>query len=227
VLRVIYSIFTEGYAATSGPALMRPELIDEAVRLARILHRLVPSRREVAGLLALMLLIDARRDARVNVRGELVLLDDQDRSRWHAGRIEEGRRLVVEALTGGRPGPYALQAAIAAVHDEAATVATTDWPQIVALYDVLRTVAPSPLVDLNRAVAVAMVDGPAAGLALLEGLTADRRLSGYHLLPAARGDLLGRLGRTAEAADAYRQALELAGNEPERAFLRRRLREID
>jgi RNA polymerase sigma-70 factor (ECF subfamily) len=227
VLRVIYLIFTEGYAATSGPALMRPELADEAVRLARILHRLVPSRREVAGLLALMLLIDARRDARVNVRGELVLLDDQDRSRWHAGRIEEGRRLVVEALTGGRPGPYAWQAAIAAVHDEAATVATTDWPQIVALYDVLRTVAPSPLVELNRAVAVAMVDGPAAGLALLDGLTADRRLSGYHLLPAARGDLLGRLGRTAEAADAYRQALELAGNEPERAFLRRRLREID
>ncbi|HEX5201199.1 MAG TPA: RNA polymerase sigma factor [Actinoplanes sp.] len=227
VLRVIYLIFTEGYAATSGPALMRPELADEAVRLARILHRLVPSRREVAGLLALMLLIDARRDARVNVRGELVLLDDQDRSRWDAGRIEEGRRLVVEALTGGRPGPYALQAAIAAVHDEAATVATTDWPQIVALYDVLRTVAPSPLVELNRAVAVAMVDGPAAGLALLDGLTADRRLSGYHLLPAARGDLLGRLGRTAEAADAYRQALELAGNEPERAFLRRRLREID
>ncbi|MFC7275303.1 RNA polymerase sigma factor [Paractinoplanes rhizophilus] len=227
VLRVIYLIFTEGYAATSGPALMRPELADEAVRLARILHRLVPRRREVAGLLALMLLIDARRDARVNVRGELVLLDDQDRSRWDAGRIEEGRRLVVEALTGGRPGPYALQAAIAAVHDEAATVATTDWPQIVALYDVLRTVAPSPLVELNRAVAVAMVDGPAAGLALLDGLTADRRLSGYHLLPAARGDLLGRLGRTAEAADAYRQALELAGNEPERAFLRRRLREID
>ncbi|RSM68763.1 RNA polymerase subunit sigma-24 [Actinoplanes sp. ATCC 53533] len=225
VLRVIYLIFTEGYAATSGPALMRPELADEAVRLARILHRLMPRQREVSGLLALMLLIDARRDARVDVRGDLVLLDDQDRSRWDAGKIEEGRRLVINALTGGQPGPYALQAAIAAVHDEAATVATTDWPQIVALYDVLRTVAPSPLVELNRAVAVAMVDGPAAGLALLEALTADRRLAGYHLLPAARGDLLRRLGRTAEAADAYRQALDLAGNGPERAFLHRRLRE--
>ena len=225
VLRVIYLIFTEGYAATSGPALMRPELADEAVRLARILHRLMPRQREVAGLLALMLLIDARRDARVDVRGDLVLLDDQDRSRWDAGKISEGRRLVVDALTGGRPGPYALQAAIAAVHDEAATVATTDWPQIVALYDVLRTVAPSPLIELNRAVAVAMVDGPAAGLALLDAVTADRRLAGYHLLPAARGDLLRRLGRTAEAADAYRQALDLAGNGPERAFLQRRLRE--
>ncbi|MEV6845160.1 RNA polymerase sigma factor [Actinoplanes sp. NPDC051411] len=225
VLRVIYLIFTEGYAATSGAALMRPELADEAVRLARILHRLMPQQREVAGLLALMLLIDARRDARVDVRGDLVLLDDQDRSRWDAGKIEEGRRLVVGALTGGRPGPYALQAAIAAVHDEAATVATTDWPQIVALYDVLRTVAPSPLVELNQAVAVAMVDGPAAGLARLDALTADRRLAGYHLLPAARGDLLRRLGRTAEAADAYRQALDLAGNGPERAFLHRRLRE--
>ena len=225
VLRVIYLIFTEGYAATAGAALMRPELADEAVRLARILNRLMPRQREVAGLLALMLLIDARRDARVDARGDLVLLDDQDRARWDAGKIEEGRRLVVGALTGGPPGPYALQAAIAAVHDEAATVATTDWPQIVALYDVLRTVAPSPLVDLNRAVAVAMVDGPAAGLTLLDALTADRRLAGYHLLPAARGDLLRRLGRTAEAADAYRQALDLAGNGPERAFLERRLRE--
>jgi RNA polymerase sigma-70 factor (ECF subfamily) len=225
VLRVIYLIFTEGYAATSGPALMRPDLADEAVRLARILHRLMPRQREAAGLLALMLLIDARRDARVDVRGDLVLLDDQDRSRWDAGKIEEGRRLVVEALTGGQPGPYALQAAIAAVHDEAATVATTDWPQIVALYDVLLSVAPSPLVELNRAVAVAMVDGPAAGLALLDTLAVDRRLAGYHLLPAARGDLLRRLGRTAEAADAYRQALDLAGNGPERAFLQRRLSE--
>jgi RNA polymerase sigma-70 factor (ECF subfamily) len=187
----------------------------------------MPRQREVAGLLALMLLIDARRDARVDVHGDLVLLDDQDRSRWDAGRIEEGRRLVVDALTGGPPGPYALQAAIAAVHDEAATVATTDWPQIVALYDVLRTVAPSPLVDLNRAVAVAMGDGPEAGLALLDALTADRRLAGYHLLPAARGDLLRRLGRTAEAATAYRQALDLAGNGPERAFLHRRLRATD
>jgi RNA polymerase sigma-70 factor, ECF subfamily len=226
VLRVIYLIFTEGYAATSGPALTRPELADEAIRLARILHRLMPQQREVAGLLALMLLIDARRDARVDVRGELVLLDDQDRSRWDAGKIQEGRRLVVEALTGGAPGPYALQAAIAAVHDEAATVATTDWPQIVALYGVLRTVAPSPLVELNRAVAVAMVDGPAAGLELLDALAADRHLAAYHLLPAARADLLRRLGRIAEAADAYRQALNFVGNGPERAFLQRRLDEM-
>jgi RNA polymerase sigma-70 factor (ECF subfamily) len=225
VLRVIYLIFTEGYAATSGPALIRPELVDEAVRLARILHRLMPRQREVAGLLALMLLIDARRDARVDVHGDLVLLEDQDRSRWDAGNIEEGRRLVIDALTGRPPGPYALQAAIAAVHDEAATVATTDWPQIVALYDVLRTVTPSPLVDLNRAVAIAMVDGPAAGLALLDALTADSRMAGYHLLPAARADLLRRLGRTAEAAAAYRQALALAGNGPERTFLQRRLEE--
>ena len=161
MLRVIYLIFTEGYAATGGAALVRAELVDEAVRLARILHRLLPGEREVAGLLALMLLVDARRAARVDARGDLVLLDDQDRSLWDRAKIKEGRRLVVAALTGGPPGPYALQAAIAAVHDEAATVATTDWPQVVALYDVLRTVAPSPLVELNRAVAVAMVDGPA------------------------------------------------------------------
>ncbi|MEV4345199.1 RNA polymerase sigma factor [Actinoplanes sp. NPDC049596] len=226
VLRVIYLIFTEGYAATTGPALTRPSLADEAVRLARILHRLMPHEREVAGLLALMLLVDARRAARIDLRGDLVLLEDQDRSRWDPTKIEEGRHLVVTALTGAPPGPYALQAAIAALHDEAATVATTDWPQIVALYDVLRTIAPSPLVDLNRAVAVSMVDGPAAGLSLLDALIADRRLAGYHLLPAARADLLRRLGRTAEAAAAYRQALDLVGNGPERAFLTRRLHEL-
>jgi RNA polymerase sigma-70 factor, ECF subfamily len=226
VLRVIYLIFTEGYAATSGPALVRGDLADEAIRLGRILYPLLPTEREIAGLLALMLLIDARRPARVDARGRLVLLEDQDRSRWDADKISEGRRLVVEALSGGPPGPYALQAAIAAVHDEAATVATTDWPQIVALYDVLRTVAPSPLVDLNRAVAVAMVDGPAAGLALLDALAAEPRLASYHLLPSARADLLRRLGRREEAARAYRQALDLAGNEPEREFLRRRLAEL-
>jgi len=223
VLRVVYLIFTEGYAATSGAALVRGDLTDEALRLGRILHRLLPAQREVAGLLALMLLIDARRPARMDARGRIVLLDDQDRSLWNADQIAEGRRLVVESLTGGPPGPYALQAAIAAVHDEAANVATTDWPQVVALYDVLRTVDPSPLIELNRAVAVAMVDGPAAGLALLETLIADGRLAGYHLLPAARADLLRRLGRTAEAAQAYRHALELVGNEPEREFLRRQL----
>ncbi|MGQ0576044.1 MAG: RNA polymerase sigma factor [Pseudonocardia sp.] len=227
VLRVVYLIFTEGYAASAGADLMRVELADEAIRLVRILHRLLPREREVAGLLALLLLVDARRAARTDPAGELVLLDDQDRSLWDRGRIEEGRRLVVAALTGGPPGPYGLQAAIAAVHDEAADVATTDWPQVVALYDVLARVAPSPLVELNRAVAVAMRDGPAAGLALLDDLARDARLDGYHLLPAARADLLRRAGRVAEAAAAYRRAVELAGNEPERVFLRRRLAALD
>ncbi len=227
VLRVIYLIFTEGYAATGGAALIRGDLIDEAVRLGRILYRLLPGQREVAGLLALMLLTDARRAARLDARGRLVLLDFQDRSLWDADKIAEGRRLVVAALTGGPPGPYALQAAIAAVHDEAATVATTDWPQIVALYDRLQTVAPSPLVDLNRAVAVAMVDGPAAALALVDALAEDPRLANHHLLPATRADLLRRLGRTAEAAQAYRRALALVGNEPEREFLHRRLADLN
>jgi RNA polymerase sigma-70 factor (ECF subfamily) len=226
VLHAIYVIFTEGYAASGGSALVRGDLVDEAIRLARILRRLLPHEREVAGLLALMLLVDARRDARTDADGNLVLLDDQDRSKWKREYIEEGRRLVVVALTGGPPGAYALQAAIAAVHDEAASVATTDWPQVVALYDVLRTVAPSPLVDLNRAVAVAMAEGPAAGLVLLDELAGDKRLAGYHLLPAARADLLRQLGRRDEAIAAYRQALDLVGNEPERAFLRRQLDEL-
>jgi len=226
VLRVVYLIFTEGYAATSGAALIRGDLIDEALRLGQILHRLLPGEREVAGLLALMLLTDARRAARIDARGNLVLLDAQDRSRWDADKITEGRRLVVAALTGGPPGPYALQAAIAAVHDEAATSATTDWPQIIALYDALRSVAPSPLADLNRAVAVSMVDGPAAGLTLVDALAGDPRLAEHHLLPAARADLLRQLGRSAEAAAEYRRALQLAGNEPEREFLTRRLAEL-
>ncbi|HEY6422769.1 MAG TPA: DUF6596 domain-containing protein [Pseudonocardiaceae bacterium] len=220
VLRVIYLIFTEGYAASSGADLIRDDLADEAIRLARILHRLLPGDREIIGLLALLLLVDARRAARTGPSGELVLLADQDRSLWNPDLIGEGRRLVVAALTGSAPGPYALQAAIAAVHDEAATVATTDWPQVVALYDVLGSVAPSPLVELNRAVAVAMVDGPAAGLALLDTLDS---LGAYHLLHATRADLLRQLGRPADAAAAYRRALELVGNEPERAFLTRRL----
>jgi RNA polymerase sigma-70 factor, ECF subfamily len=226
VLRVIYAIFTEGYAASAGPELVRGDLADEAIRLVRILHRLLPREREVAGLLALMLLVDARRDARTGPDGQLVLLDEQDRSRWNRAFIEEGRRLVVTALRGGRPGPYALQAAIAAVHDEAADVATTDWPQVVALYDVLADVAPSPVVALNRAVAVAMRDGPAAGLELLDALATDERLRGYHLLPAARADLLRRLGRVAEAAAAYEEALALVGNGPERAYLSRRLSDV-
>ena len=226
VLRVVYAIFTEGYAASGGPELVRADLADEAIRLARILHRLLPGEREVAGLLALLLLVDARREARTGPDGQLVLLDEQDRSLWDRGSIEEGRRLVVAALQGGPPGPYALQAAIAAVHDEAADVATTDWPQVVALYDLLVDVAPSPVVALNRAVAIAMRDGPAAGLDLLDTLAADERLRGYHLLPAARADLLRRLGRRAEAAAAYREALTLVGNEPERAYITRRLAEV-
>jgi RNA polymerase sigma-70 factor (ECF subfamily) len=226
VLRVVYAIFTEGYAASAGSDLVRADLADEAIRLARILHRLLPREREVAGLLALMLLVDARREARTGPDGQPVLLDEQDRSRWNRAFIEEGRHLVVTALRGGPPGPYALQAAIAAVHDEAADVTTTDWPQVVALYDVLADVAPSPVVALNRAVAVAMRDGPAAGLVLLDALAADERLRGYHLLPAARADLLRRLGRREEAAAAYRQALALVGNAPERAYLARRLEEV-
>lgn len=226
VLRVVYAIFTEGYAASAGPEMVRGDLADEAIRLARILHRLLPMQREVAGLLALMLLVDARREARTGPDGQLVLLAEQDRSRWDRAFIEEGRSLVVTALRGGRPGPYALQAAIAAVHDEAADLATTDWPQVVALYDVLADVAPSPVVALNRAVAVAMRDGPAAGLELLDQLATDERLRGYHLLPAARADLLRRLGRREEAAAAYEEALTLVGNAAERAYLVRRLEEV-
>ncbi|MFC4534834.1 RNA polymerase sigma factor [Sphaerisporangium dianthi] len=226
VLQVIYSIFTEGYAASSGPDLQRLELAEEALRLARILRRLLPGQREVAGLLGLMLLIHARRQARTGPGGEPVLLDEQDRRRWDHAMIEEGRHLVVVALTGGPPGLYGVQAAIAALHDEAPDLASTDWPQIVALYDVLLTIAPSPVVALNRAAAVAMRDGAEAGLALLEELAGEPRLRGYPPFAAARADLLCRLGRLPEAAAAYRQALELAGTEPERARLRRRLAQV-
>jgi RNA polymerase sigma-70 factor (ECF subfamily) len=227
VLQVIYSVFTEGYAASSGPDLQRLDLADEAIRLARILRRLLPAEREVAGLLALMLLVHARRDARTGPGGEVVLLEDQDRGRWDRAMIDEGSELVVTALRGGAPGPYGLQAAIAALHDEAADVASTDWPQIVALYEVLLTLTPSPVVALNRAAAVAMRDGPEAGLALLDHLAGEPRLRGYHLFPATRADLLRRLGRDAEAAAAYREALALVGTEPERAHLQRRLDALD
>ncbi|MFI7289329.1 RNA polymerase sigma factor [Streptomyces anulatus] len=225
VLQVVYSVFTEGYAASSGPRLQRLDLAEEAIRLARILHRLLPAERESAGLLALLLLVHARRDARTGPEGEPVLLEDQERGRWDRPMIEEGRALVVRALTGGPAGPYGVQAAIAALHDEAADVAATDWPQIVALYDVLLTLTPSPVVALNRAVAVAMRDGPGAGLALLDALAGEPRLRGYPPYVVARGDLLSRLGRGGEAAAAYREALELAGTEPERAALRRKLGE--
>ncbi|MEU6203809.1 RNA polymerase sigma factor [Micromonospora musae] len=227
VLQAVYSIFTEGYAASSGPRLQRLDLAEEAIRLARILRGLLPSQREVAGLLGLMLLVHARWDARIGADGELVLLDAQDRTRWDRDMINEGRSLVLVALTGGTPGPYGVQAAIAALHDEAADEASTDWPQVVALYDVLLALTPSPVVALNRAVAVAMRDGPEAGLALLDELAGEAQLRGYHPYPAARAGLLHRLGRHAEAADAYREALDLAGTEPEREHLRGRLAAVD
>ncbi|WP_405087839.1 RNA polymerase sigma factor [Microbispora sp. NBC_01389] len=223
VLQVVYSIFTEGYVASSGSDLQRPDLAEEAIRLARILRRLLPAEREVCGLLALMLLVHARRDARTGPGGGLVLLADQDRGRWDRTMIEEGLALVPVALTGGPVGPYGVQAAIAALHDEAADVTTTDWPQIVALYDVLFSLTPSPIVALNRAVAVAMRDGPQAGLALLEQLADEPQLRDHHPFHVACADLLSRLGRDAEAAAAYRRALDLAGTEPERAHLRRKL----
>ncbi|TCC60148.1 RNA polymerase sigma factor [Kribbella pittospori] len=223
VLQVIYSVFTEGYAASSGPYLQRLDLAEEAIRLARILHRLLPAEREVTGLLALMLLVHARRDARSDPAGELVLLEDQDRSRWDREMIAEGSELVVASLTGGPAGPYAVQAAIAALHDEAPTFASTDWPQIVALYDVLIAIDPSPVVALNRAAAVAMRDGAEAGLALLDELSDEPRLQNYHPYALARADLLHRLNRLPEATTAYKQAFELAGSEPERAHVRDRL----
>lgn len=227
VLQVVYSVFTEGYAASSGRQLQRLELAEEAIRLARILHRLLPTEREVAGLLGLMLLVHARRDARTGPNGELVLLEDQDRDRWDRAMIEEGQDLVVVALTGGPPGRYGVQAAIAALHDEAADVESTDWAQIVSLYDVLLALTPSPVVALNRAVAVAMRDGPQAGLTLLDRLAGEQQLRDYHPYPAARAELLRRLGRFPEAAAAYRRAIELAGTEPERAHLRHRLDAVE
>jgi RNA polymerase sigma-70 factor, ECF subfamily len=227
VLQVIYSVFTEGYAASSGPYLQRLDLAEEAIRLARILHRLLPSEREVTGLLALMLLIHARRDARTGPAGQIVLLEDQDRGRWDGDQIAEGRELVVAALTGGPAGPYAVQAAIAALHDEAIDFASTDWPQIVTLYDVLFALDPSPVVALNRAAAIAMRDGPQAGLALLDQLSGEPRLRDYYPFALARAELLRRLGRLSEATTAYGQALGLAGSQPERAHVRDRLAEVE
>jgi len=223
VLAVLYLVFNEGYAATAGDRLVRDELCDEAIRLAKMLAVLMPDEPEALALLALMLLHDSRRRARIGPEGDLVLLEDQDRSRWDRERIEEGSRVLGRALALRRPGPYQLQAAIAALHAEAEEPEQTDWPQIAALYRELMRVAPSPVVALNQAVAVAMADGAAVGLTLLDGIEG---LDEYHLFHAARADLLRRLGRGDDAAIAYEDALALATNPAERAFLERRLREI-
>jgi len=226
VLTVIYLIFTEGYAATRGEALVRTDLCAEAIRLGRIIRALMtPPPGESTALLALMLLHDSRREARLDDAGEMVLLEDQDRRRWNHAQIGEALPLVEEALRDG-PGPFALQAAIAALHCQAARAEDTDWPQIVRLYEVLERQQPSPVVALNRAAAVAMVDGPAPALALVDGLAAGGELDRYHLLHAARAELLRRLGDRAEAAKSYTRALALVSNETERRFLERRLREV-
>ena len=226
VLGVLYLLFNEGYSATTGADLLRPDLCAEGIRLARVLAGLMPEEPEVLGLLALMLLHDARRGARVDQAGELVTLEQQDRSLWNAGEIDEGSTLLDAAVNRGRPGAYQLQAAIAACHATAATAADTDWAAIARLYQRLAQVVPSAVVRLNGAVAVAMADGPAAGLALVDALAATGELAGYHLLPATRADLLRRLGRRAEAAEAYAEAVELVRTDSERRFLSRRLTEV-
>ena len=226
VLRVLYLVFNEGYAASSGDSLIRRELCAEAIRLTRIVVSLLPDEPEARGLLALMLLHDARREARVGPNGEIVLLDDQDRSRWDDARIAEGQALVEGALAAGRPGTYQVQAAIAALHDEATTPADTDWAQIASLYGALQRLSPSPVVELNLAAAVAMADGPAVGLAMMDGLAASGELDTYPYLHAARADLLRRLERWSEAEIAYRRALALTTNAPERAFLEKRMAEV-
>jgi RNA polymerase sigma-70 factor (ECF subfamily) len=222
VLRVIYLVFNEGYAASSGAELMRLDLASEAIRLGRLLVEMLPET-EAIGLLALMLLHDSRRAARASAAGELIVLEEQDRSLWNRAQIAEGAALVERALASRRFGPYTLQAAIGAVHCRAPRAAETDWNEIVYLYDLLLRIEPTPIVELNRAVAVAMRDGPAAGLALIDELLARGELAGYRLTHAARADLWRRLGRTAEAREAYARALELTQSVPERQFLERRL----
>jgi RNA polymerase sigma-70 factor, ECF subfamily len=222
VLRVVYLVFNEGYSASSGPTLTRVDLSAEAIRLGRLLVALLPDP-EAIGLLALMLLHESRRAARTSPTGEVVLLNDQDRSRWDRTRIEEGSLLVAQALASRRFGPYTLQAAIAAMHANAASADATDWRQIVGLYDVLMQTDPSPVVELNRAVAVAMRDGPAAGRALIDAILARGDLQDYHLAHAARADLCRRLGETAHARASYERAIALAKQAPERQFLERRL----
>ncbi len=225
VLRVVYLVFNEGYSASSGASLTRPDLSGEAIRLGRLLIEPLPDP-EVAGLLALMLLHESRRAARTSPEGELVLLDEQDRSLWNRDQIAEGLALVARALSPDSVGPYTVQAAIAAVHANAPTAAATDWAHIVGLYDALARVDPSPVIELNRAVAVAMRDGPSAGLAIIDAILARGDLENYHLAHAARADLYRRLGRIAEARASYEWALRLARQEPERRFLERRLGEL-
>src|SRR5262245_54053711 len=227
VLTVIYLVFNEGYAATRGERLVRADLCAEAIRLGRLVRVLMSPQApaETTALVVLMLLHDSRRQARLDVAGNLVVLEEQDRELWDQGQIAEALPLVEDALRGG-PGPFALQAAIAALHCRAARPEETDWPQIIRLYDLLERLQPSPIVSLNRAVAVAMVDGPQPGLALIDGLAATGELEGYHLLHAARADMLRRLGSSGEAAKSYARALELATNDSERRFLERRLREV-
>jgi len=225
VLQVVYLVFNEGYYASSGASLLRADLSSEAIRLGRLLNELMPEP-EVSGLLGLMLLQESRRAARTLPNGELVLLEEQDRSLWNRELIAEGIALVEGALKSRRFGPYTLQAAIAAVHSEAASSATTDWPQIVALYTVLARVEPSPVIELNRAVAIAMRDGPEAGLTLIDALLTRGDLGDYHLAHAARADLCRRLGNVTEARSSYERALALTRQEPERRFLERRLSEL-
>ena len=225
VLRVIYLVFNEGYAASSGSSLTRHDVSTEAIRLGRLLVELLPEP-EAQGLLALMLLHESRRAARTTETGEVVLLDDQDRSKWDRAQIAEGTRLVERALASRRIGPYAIQAAIAAVHAEAPTAAATDWHEIVGLYDVLRRIEASPVIELNRAVAVAMRDGPAPGLALVDDILGRGDLGEYRLAHAARAELCRRLGKVDDALAAYQRALALTRQEPERRFLERRIAEV-
>jgi RNA polymerase sigma-70 factor (ECF subfamily) len=225
VLQTIYLVFNEGYAASSGRSLTRADLADEAIRLGRLVMELLPDS-EVIGLLALMLLQESRRTARTSSTGDLILLEDQDRSLWNQAQISEGRLLVQQSLSSGRFGSYTLQAAISAVHSEAQSAGATDWAQIVGLYDLLVQLEPSPVVALNRAVAVAMRDGPLAGLQSIDQILARGDLADYHLAHSARADLCRRLGRTADARESYQKALAIVKQEPERRFLEKRLREL-
>jgi RNA polymerase sigma-70 factor (ECF subfamily) len=226
VLAVLYLVFNEGYAATTGDTLVRRELCAEAIRLTRIVVDLMPDEPEAIGLLALLLLHDSRRDTRVDASGTMVLIADQDRTRWDRDAITEGVALVDRALRRHRPGPYQVQAAIAALHAQATSVETTDWPQICALYTALARMTPSPVVELNRAVAVAMADGPAIGLRIVDDLADVDSLQRSHLYHSTRGDLLRRLERRDEARAAYERALELVRTAPERAFLEQRRQEL-